>query len=356
MPVSSVWMLGESNITVSGGVTLDGINQGDGSHLVGRTITLNNANWQETLVSDNDANFDDNDGNQVLSGTQTIDGVTYSSGTRVEAEYKLTLRDPATGQTWTVIGYNVNNSNPAFGTIEGLAFIGPPAGWPPVGIALQVVGAAEGPGGGGQAPTGYETYVTPPCFTAGTQILTERGHRPVEQLEPDDQLVTMDSGLVPVRIVLQTNVSNQRLTDDPSCCPVKIPAGSLGAGKPGRDIVVSPNHCFLIKGGACDLHFGSAEVLVPAKALAFGSTLLPHDCPDGVTYFHLVLDKHEIIFAEGAATESFLLGPCVFAGAPPHIQKSLRRQFPFLQDPQQNRWPIPARQIINPWEAALIAA
>lgn len=98
MPVSSVWILEESNITISGGAVLDGVTQGDGSHLVGRTLTLNSPSWVETFVNDDDANFADNDGNQTLSGAQVIDGVTYVNGTRVEAEYTLTLTDPPPGR------------------------------------------------------------------------------------------------------------------------------------------------------------------------------------------------------------------------------------------------------------------
>ncbi|PKP83786.1 MAG: hypothetical protein CVT80_11930, partial [Alphaproteobacteria bacterium HGW-Alphaproteobacteria-2] len=146
----SVWMLEASNITVSGGKSLSGITQGDGSHLLGETIRLDNNNWLQTFIQDNDPNFDDNDGNQRLNGAQTIGGVTYASGTQVKAEYRLTLRDPATGKTWTVLGYNVNNSNPNFATIEGLAFVGPVAGFPPIGRNLQVIATFEGPGSAGQ--------------------------------------------------------------------------------------------------------------------------------------------------------------------------------------------------------------
>ena len=120
-------MLEKSNVTVSDGGSLDGVTQGDGSHLVGKTITLNAPSWVETFVSDDDATFDDNDGSQTLSGAQTIDGATYASGTRVEAEYRLTLTDPSTGESWQVIGYNVVNSGTSYATIEGLAFVGPPS-------------------------------------------------------------------------------------------------------------------------------------------------------------------------------------------------------------------------------------
>jgi hypothetical protein len=70
-----IWVLGESQVTISGGGQLDGVTQGDGSHLVGRTITLNTRNWSAVAVTDNDSNFEDSDNSgQRLDGAQTIDG------------------------------------------------------------------------------------------------------------------------------------------------------------------------------------------------------------------------------------------------------------------------------------------
>jgi hypothetical protein len=356
MPVSSVWMLEKSNITVSGGGSLDGVTQGDGSHLVGRTITLNSPSWLETFVNDNDLNFDDNDGNQTLSGAQTINGVTYANGTRVEAEYRITLRNPATGQTWQVIGYNVNNSNPAFGTIEGLAFIGPPAGWPPVGIALTVVAAAEGPGSSGQAGTGYDTYVNPPCFLPGTLILTPDGDRRIEDLRPGDLVETMDDGPQPVVDLLRTQVSASRLRAEPHLAPVRLAAHSLGAGLPHRDLTLSPRHCLLWECGSCELLFGSDQVLVAAKDHPLTRPVPLSYLRFGLTYLHLILERHQIIFAEGTPTETFRLGPSVYHGAPVWVQRRLSRLFPSAERGQECKWQQSARPLIRGWEAQLLAA
>lgn len=127
----SVWMLEQSKITVSGGKSLDGITQGDGSHLVGETLRLNSNDWLQSSLRDNasDTTFDDNDPSQRLDGAETIDGVSYNNGARIEAEYRLTVRDPD-GNTHDVLGYNVNEpgQSPTYGTVEGLTFVG---GFPP---------------------------------------------------------------------------------------------------------------------------------------------------------------------------------------------------------------------------------
>lgn len=356
MPVTSVWMLEEANITISGGVGLDGITQGDGSHLLGRTITLNSNDWLETRIDDNDTGFDDNDGNQILSGAQTIDGVSYASGTRVEAEYRLVLQNPVSGQTWVVIGYNVNNSNPSFGTIEGLAFIGPPAGWPPVGTPLIVVQATEGPGSSGQGATTYQSYVSPPCFTPGTRVETPEGPCRIETLRAGDRVVTVDKGACAIRYVTRTHLTCAMLRRNPDHCPIRFKAGSLGDGLPERDLVVSPQHRLLWSGSDCDLHLGVPEVLVAAADHPAGQKVAAALLPFGVTYIHLVLDEHHILWANGAQTESFLVGPTSYHAAPASVQADLRRLFPALSSLHGPVWQRAARPVVRPWEMRLLAA
>ena len=77
--------------------------------------------------------------------------------------------------------------------------------------------------------------------------------------------------------------------------PVLFRAGSLGGGLPTRDLKVSPQHAMMIDG-----------VMVPAGALVNGVTILRDSPVADVTYFHVELDGHEAIFAEGAATETFI--------------------------------------------------
>jgi hypothetical protein len=82
MPVYTVWMLQEASIAIpppAPGVQpgLDGVTQGDGSHLLNRQITLINGNFLRTFIEDTHSDFEDNDTSQTLAGQQTIEGVTY---------------------------------------------------------------------------------------------------------------------------------------------------------------------------------------------------------------------------------------------------------------------------------------
>lgn len=354
MPTYDLWILGESSISVSGGKTLDGITQGDGSHLIGETITLNAPNWEKVQIDDNDAVFADNDGSQRLAGAQTIDGVNYAGNTRVEAEYTLTLLDATTGKTYTVVAFNVNNSNPRYATVEGLAFIGPPKAWPPVNTPLTVIAATEGPRQN-DPNFEYQDYVAP-CFTPGTRIATPDGPRPVENLRAGDLVLTLDHGPCPVRLALRTRLSAAQLRAAPNFVPVVIAQGSMGDGLPERDLLVSPQHRMLLRGPLCELLFAEPEVLAAASHLPWARTARPQDVAHGVEYIHLLFDRHEILLAEGAATESLPLAPMICDRAPPGLLTQLRAAIPDLGQPGGTPWQNAARPILRRWEVTALTA
>ncbi len=285
----SIFVLDESQISISGGKQLDGVTQGDGSHLTGETITLNSNAWNEIQISDDDddTDFEDNDDDQELDETQTVDGTSYAEGVKVEAEYGLTLTDGV--DTWEVVGFNVNNSTPAYGTVEGLAFIGGPGGFPPTGVPLTVVSAREGP----DYPV--DDYATPICYDRGTLISTDRGLRPIESLRIGDRVVTQDNGAQPIQWI-----GNRHAIGGGRCAPVEIAAGVLGAFAPLR---VSQQHRILLRGPNAELLFGDAEVFAPAAHLINGTSIRLTQVAR-VQYFHLLLERHEIIFANGVASDS----------------------------------------------------
>jgi hypothetical protein len=351
----SIWMLEKGNITVSGGQSLDGITQGDGSHLVGQTITLNNRNWIETQIRDNDDNFDDNDSNQRLEGAQTIDGTTYANNTVVEAEYQLVLRDPNTGITYDAIGYNVNNSSPSYATIEGLAFVGGQGGFPPAGVALEVVSAREGPGSTGQPPVDAGDVAFPICFAAGTLIATPDGPCAVETLRPGMAVLTRDHGAQPLIWVGTTRVDGLRLAALPAFRPVRIRADAFGPGCPSRDTCLSQQHRVLITGWRAELLFGEGEVLVAARHLVDDDAVTIARDLDGITYVHLLFDGHEVVDANGLAAESFLPGPQAVAALDRARRDEILALFPELAG-DAALGPRPARALLRGWEGEMLSS
>ncbi|MFN4171780.1 MAG: Hint domain-containing protein [Pseudorhodobacter sp.] len=154
--------------------------------------------------------------------------------------------------------------------------------------------------------TSTEYQVGPvPCFVAGTLIETDRGQRRIEDLRPGDLVMTRDNGLQPLRWIGQTTVPG--LGEHAS---IRFMAGAMGND---RALEISPNHRMLVEGWKAELYFGEEEVLVAAKHLVNGDTILRVPRAE-VTYLHLLFARHEVIFAEGAAAESLHPGDLILKG------------------------------------------
>ena len=134
------------------------------------------------------------------------------------------------------------------------------------------------------------------CFVRGMRIETDRGLTPVEEIEEESLVKTLDYGLQPVRRVL-----SKRVEGCGALAPVMFRAGVLGNM---RDLVVSPHHRVLVSGWQAELVAGCHQALAMAKDLVNGKTVLRLPMAE-VEYFHLLFDRHEIVFAEGAPTESY---------------------------------------------------
>jgi len=333
----SIFVLGEDDITLSDGQVLSGFTQGDGSHLVTdppTTLRLDARNWQEIKIRDTgDSNFADNDTSQRLfdpdnpGGTQTLDGVTYAEGRVVEAEYQLLLEDPATGEQYRAIGFNIRepgSSSPSYGTIEGLAFIDDV---PPVGTDLTIISASEGPPNSGANATDASTYV-PICFVAGTMIATPSGEVAVETLTRGDAVTGYDGRVLTVSACYQSVFSRRDLEADPRLRPVTIAAGALGAGLPARNLSVSRQHRMLVSSPVAERMFGVREVLIPAHKLAGLPGIAQAEPAGGVRYVHVLFDAHEIILANGAPSESLFTGPQALKSIPPEAREELRAILP----------------------------
>lgn len=328
-------MLEASNITISGGGSLGNATQGDGSHLLNQTIRLQNNNWLETFIRDGgqDSDFDDNDNNQRLDGAQTIGGTTFGNSTIVEAEYRLTLRDPDSGQTWDVLGYNINNSNPAYASIEGLAFVGPPGGFPPVGVDLVVDAVFEGPGSTGQPAINAGNIASPICFTHGTLISTPTGDRPIETLSAGDLVCTADAGAVAIRWIGNQKFDATQLQSNPKLWPVRIRAGALGLGLPSQDLTVSRQHRVLVRSRIAERMFGLTEVLVPAVKLTDVDGIDIVETVTSLEYWHILFDDHQIVFANGAPSESLFTGKEALEAVSADGRDEIRLLFPRICDP-----------------------
>jgi len=139
----------------------------------------------------------------------------------------------------------------------------------------------------------------PPCFVAGTLIRTTNGDRRVEDLAPGDLVETLDHGPQPIRWIGRASVSGKG-----EHAPVLFRAGVIGNL---NDLRVSPQHRIVIRSWQTELYYARSEVLVPAKHLINGDTIR-REPVSKVDYYHLMFERHEVIWSEGALSESFYPG------------------------------------------------
>ncbi|MFZ1339801.1 MAG: Hint domain-containing protein [Paracoccaceae bacterium] len=143
------------------------------------------------------------------------------------------------------------------------------------------------------------------CFTPGTRILTPVGARLIEDLRPGDLIQTKDNGAEEILWRGSRRMTGARLYAMPHLRPIRFRAGALGQGRPEDDLLVSPQHRMLVRGAAAAALFNADEVLVAAEDLVNDHSVMVDLIAREVTYIHLLLDRHNVIFANGLETESF---------------------------------------------------
>ncbi|MEL6680492.1 MAG: Hint domain-containing protein [Pseudomonadota bacterium] len=170
------------------------------------------------------------------------------------------------------------------------------------------------------------------CFTRGTRIATAHREMPVETLRPGMLIETFRHGLRPLRCLLRRRFDRVDLAANPRLCPIRIEKGALGHDLPRSDLVLSPQHRVLVRSAIARRMFGTEEVLIAAnKLLPLPGVAVVEDAEE-VEYFHLLLDAHEIIFSNGAPTESLLTGMEALRALTPDGRNELLAIFPEVRE------------------------
>jgi hypothetical protein len=180
------------------------------------------------------------------------------------------------------------------------AFTGVAAGQADAGLSLVFTPGPAGPstetvtldptsvGGSALAPvTLTVTADVMPCFHAGTRIATPDGAVAVETLRVGDLVSTASGGARPIVWVGSRRVDCTRHPRPELVHPVRITAGAFGPRLPKRDLILSPDHAVFAEG-----------VLIPIKRLVNGGSVSV-DPRASVEYFHIELDRHDMVLAEG---------------------------------------------------------
>ena len=166
------------------------------------------------------------------------------------------------------------------------------------------------------------------CFTAGTLIETPNGAVPVERLQVGDLVSTATGAPQPLRWIGGRRLSALHLNKHQNLRPIRITADALAPGIPSQDLCVSPQHRMLLRSKTAERMFGQAEVLVAATRLTSLPGVFQDPPGDGVDYFHLLFDDHQVVIANGAPSESLFTGPEALKTLPPAARAELAQIMP----------------------------
>ncbi|EBA15252.1 hypothetical protein RSK20926_16387 [Roseobacter sp. SK209-2-6] len=153
------------------------------------------------------------------------------------------------------------------------------------------------------------------AFSRGTRITLATGQqKPIEDLHPGDRILTRDDGVQELRWIGQ---STSRAVG--RMAPVLIKKGAMNNS---GDLLVSPDHRLFVYQRRDELGTGCPELLVRARDLVNGETVLLQD-GGFVDYFQLLFDRHHIIYAEGIAAESLYLDPMIQPALPDEVLQKI---------------------------------
>lgn len=273
--------------------------------------------------------------------------------------YNLPVPQSLTVQTITLVDQNDDGLIDTNDTVNGLAVTAVYRGDTITVNGVQISGATIYLSGGGRMFTATDgsimtsgtatastwvfnstnidvTTLAPVCFARGTRLRGQNGEIPVEELSVGDLILTVDGGMQPIRWIGRKTSPGTGIF-----APVRIAAGALGNA---RDLRVSQQHRMLLSGPKADAMFDEAEVLAAAKHLVNGSTILVEPCTE-IEYFHILLDGHQLVYAEGAIAESFHPGAHTLE-RDADIRSELLALFPELAETQgQMAWALPRPEL-----------
>lgn len=146
--------------------------------------------------------------------------------------------------------------------------------------------AADGSGG---------TIVGFTCFVRGTRIATPSGQKAVEDLVVGDLVETLSGEPAPIKWIGKRAFRAADLPDPAAGMPIRIRKDAIAPNVPCADLLVSPAHCMFLENS-----------LIPAQFLVNGVTIVQDFDIEQFEYFHIELDKHAVVIAENAPTESYL--------------------------------------------------
>jgi hypothetical protein len=162
-------------------------------------------------------------------------------------------------------------------------------------VTLQLAGDLSGVVWQARTDLHNGTDIEPACYLAGTRILTREGEVAVEKLAIGDRIMTISGEAKRIKWIGKRAYDPRFVAGSRGILPIRIRCGALGDELPRRDLSVSPEHALFIDG-----------MLVPAKALVNGVSIVQERLRGTIEYYHIELAEHDVIYAEGVAAETYV--------------------------------------------------
>lgn len=303
------------------------------SGLYNKTLTIS-GDPAVIKVEDDDPTFDgnpDSTGQTITSISGTATGLNVNDYLEVAYRYTVEFQ----GTTYTVYTLDDGNNGSLYGFI----------------LPKDLVTAMETSGNstitfkgqhGSNPDVGYSTLYV--CFEAGVFIETAAGPVAAGDIREGDLIRTKDNGFQPVRWVGKKTLTALDRTTDKRMLPIRIRRDALAPNIPSQDLLVSPQHRVLVHSAIAQRMFGAAEVLVAAKQLCLLNGIdIAYDLTE-VTYVHFLFDEHQIVYSNGACTESLHTGPEGMKAVGPAARAEIFALFPELENGHMSK---PARHLAS---------
>jgi VCBS repeat-containing protein len=272
------------------------------------SVTYHYSNPATTLSSS--ATVTDPDGDKIASATVQITGGTFTgdddqlaattTGTAITAQYN------ASSETLTLTGSDTAaNYDKVLDSVTFDSTNTQPTdnGADPTRTVTWTVN--DGGPTGSNLGTASETIDIVPCYCPGTRIRTARGEECVEKLKIGDRVMTASGVARPIKWIGRRFYGGRFIRGNTDVLPICIKTGALGDNVPKRDLWVSPHHAVYFKDIRCK-ETATIGVLIEALNLVNGVSIVQSESVEKVEYFHIELETHDVLIAEGALAESFI--------------------------------------------------
>ncbi|EUK18927.1 Hint domain-containing protein [Commensalibacter papalotli (ex Servin-Garciduenas et al. 2014)] len=305
-----------NNTTVTNGA----IYAGDGSNL--GNITINNGGWLDVSMGTNiKGEVTLNPGGSALittsnGGVINLVGDTNGGLTIIGEPPLINWEGNDASVTTQIQGFSGTDADHSdsilleyedieFGKLTGVTFpdndhitITMDTGFS---LTLNIVGIKQ-TGYSIQTPSdGGLGLVLTVCFLSGTEIQTETGVKNIEALQSGDLVTTYDWAKKKYieRVVTWVGQKycrvNKHLPDDMAGYPVRILKGAIAENVPYKDLLITAEHCLFFE-----------DKFIPVRMLVNGSTIFYDYSITSYEYYHVELEEHSVIIADGMLTESYL--------------------------------------------------